>query len=65
MMLSRICCEAYMLGFKEIKILHGKGTGALKEEIRKILRTLPFVKSTKDEHEQFGGAGITVITLDV
>ncbi|MFI3314240.1 MAG: Smr/MutS family protein [Rikenellaceae bacterium] len=57
--------EAYMLGFREVKILHGKGTGALKEEIRKLLRTLPFVVSAKDEHEQFGGAGITVVTIEI
>lgn len=55
--------EAYMLGIKEVKILHGKGTGALKQEIRKLLRTLPFVVSAVDEHEQFGGAGITIVTI--
>lgn len=55
--------EAYMLGIKEVKILHGKGTGALKQEIRKLLKTLPFVVSLADEHEQFGGAGITVVTI--
>lgn len=57
--------EAIMLGISEVKILHGKGTGALKEEIRKILRVNPLVKSVRDEHEQFGGAGITVVKLDV
>ncbi|MEG1648573.1 MAG: Smr/MutS family protein [Rikenellaceae bacterium] len=55
--------EAYMLGIKEVKILHGKGTGALKQEIRKLLHTLPFVVSATDEHEQFGGSGITVVTI--
>ncbi len=56
--------EAFMLGIDQVKILHGKGTGALKEEIRRYLRTLPYVRSAVDEHVQFGGAGITVVDLD-
>ena len=46
-------------------VLHGKGTGALKEEIRSYLRTVPLVRSAKDEHEEMGGAGITVVKLDI
>ncbi len=56
--------EAFMLGIDQVKILHGKGTGALKEEIRRYLRTLPYIRSAADEHVQFGGAGITVVELD-
>jgi len=56
--------EAFMLGIDQVKILHGKGTGALKEEIRRYLRTPPYVRSAVDEHVQFGGAGITVVDLD-
>ncbi len=57
--------EAIMLGISEVKILHGKGTGALKEEIRKYLKTVDPVTSAADEDEKFGGAGITVVKLDV
>ena len=57
--------DAIMLGFNEVRILHGKGTGALKEEIRKYLRTVDLVSSVKDEHEESGGAGITVVKLDL
>ncbi len=57
--------EAVMLGVEEVKILHGKGTGALKEEIRKYLRTVDVVTRAVDEDEKFGGAGITVVSLDV
>ena len=57
--------EAIMLGFPQVTILHGKGTGALKEEVRRYLRTVPLVVSATDEHEEFGGAGITVVRLDV
>ncbi|MCL2133654.1 MAG: Smr/MutS family protein, partial [Bacteroidales bacterium] len=56
--------EAMMLGCSEVKILHGKGTGALKEEIRKVLRTIGGIKSIADEHVEFGGAGITVVVFE-
>ncbi|MFQ8826593.1 MAG: Smr/MutS family protein [Alistipes sp.] len=61
----RTSSTGVMLGFSEIRILHGKGTGALKEEIRNYLRTVPLVRSAKDEHEEMGGAGITVVKLDI
>lgn len=57
--------EAIVLGFPQVTILHGKGTGALKEEVRRYLRTVPLVTSATDEHEEFGGAGITVVKLDL
>lgn len=56
--------EAIMLGIPEVKILHGKGTGALKEEIRRYLSTVEAVISAADEDEKFGGAGITVVRID-
>ncbi len=55
--------DAIMVGVSEVRILHGKGTGALKEEIRRYLRTLPDVESAADEHVDLGGAGITVVKL--
>lgn len=56
--------QAIMLGQRRIRILHGKGTGVLKEEVRRYLRSEPMVKSAKDEHEQMGGAGITVVEFN-
>lgn len=56
--------DAIQLGIARIRILHGTGTGALKQIIRDYLRTVNGVSSFKDEHVQFGGAGITVIDLD-
>ena len=53
-----------MFGARELRILHGKGTGALKEEIRKYLYASGLVKSAKDEHVEHGGAGITVVVLE-
>lgn len=57
--------DAMMLGMGQVKILHGKGTGVLREEIRKYLRTVPGVASARDEALEFGGAGITVVEFDI
>ncbi len=56
--------EAVLCGYNKVKILHGKGTGALRTVIREYLGTIPFVKKVSDEHVQFGGSGITVVDLD-
>jgi DNA mismatch repair protein MutS2 len=56
--------EAVVVGAKELKILHGKGSGILKQMIREYLRTVDVVRSCRDEHVEFGGAGITVVILD-
>lgn len=56
--------DALMVGVGSVTILHGKGTGALKEEIRRYLRTVPEVASAVDEHADRGGAGITVVTFE-
>lgn len=55
--------DAIMVGVGTVTILHGKGTGALREEIRRYLRTVPEVERAADEHADRGGAGITVVTL--
>ena len=53
--------DAQLLGVARIRILHGTGTGALREVIRQYLRTVPGNVSFHDEHVQFGGSGITVV----
>ena len=57
--------DALMVGVGTVSILHGKGTGALKEEIRRYLRTVPEIVSAVDEHADRGGAGITIVTFDL
>ena len=57
--------DALMVGVSTVSILHGKGTGALKEEIRRYLRSVPEVASAVDEHADRGGAGITIVTFDL
>ena len=56
--------DAILVGMSRIRILHGTGTGILRQLIRQYLSTVPNVKSYRDEHVQFGGAGITVVDLD-
>ena len=56
--------DAIMLGMPSVRIIHGKGTGVLREEIQKFLRTMPGVSSVSDEHIQFGGTGVTIVTFD-
>ena len=55
--------DALLVGAPKVRILHGTGSGILRELIRQYLRTVPAVRSAHDEHVQFGGAGITVVEL--
>lgn len=55
--------DAIMLNIGSVRIIHGKGTGALRDELQKYLRTIPGVTSVRDEHIQFGGSGVTIVTL--
>ena len=56
--------DAILVGMSRVRILHGTGSGILRQLIRQYLATVPNVKKAKDEHVQFGGAGITVVDLD-
>lgn len=56
--------EALMVGAGEVRILHGKGNGILKETIRNLLKTFGGIKSFGDERVEQGGSGITVVELE-
>lgn len=56
--------DAVMVGVGSVNILHGTGTGALRQMIRQYLGTVNGVKTFRDEHIQFGGAGITVVDFE-
>lgn len=56
--------DAILCGATRLSILHGTGTGYLRQVIRQYLRTVPTVASFHDEHVQFGGAGITIVEMD-
>ncbi len=55
--------DAILVGVSRVRILHGTGTGILRQLIRQYLKTVPGVAHFQDEHVQFGGAGITVVEL--
>ena len=56
--------DAQMLGMPSVRIIHGKGTGVLREEIQKYLRTVPGVASVADEDIRQGGTGVTIVTFE-
>ena len=55
--------EGYMLGVRELRIVHGKGDGILREITRSLLRNMPAVGKMEDEHADRGGAGVTLVTM--
>ncbi len=55
--------DAVMLNVGSVRIIHGKGTGVLRDELQKYLRTVPGIASVRDEQVQFGGSGVTVVTF--
>ncbi|MCD7713576.1 MAG: Smr/MutS family protein [Prevotella sp.] len=56
--------DAILAGVSQVRILHGKGDGILRQIIRDYLATVPGVTAFRDEHVQFGGAGITVVDFE-
>ncbi|MBQ8069889.1 MAG: Smr/MutS family protein [Bacteroidales bacterium] len=56
--------DAIMLNMSSVRIVHGKGTGALRDEIQRFVKATPGVASVKDEHIQFGGTGVTIVTFE-
>lgn len=56
--------DAIQVGSERVRILHGTGTGILRQLIRSYLHSVPGVSRYHDEHVQFGGAGITVVEFD-
>ena len=61
---TRYVDDAIMLGVGEVRIIHGKGTGVLHEEIQKYLRTIPGVASVSDEDVRIGGSGVTIARFE-
>jgi DNA mismatch repair protein MutS2 len=61
--LDRFLDDALLFGLDEVKILHGKGNGVLREIVRNHTKAQSFILSTADEHMDRGGAGITVVNL--
>ena len=60
---DRFIDDALVLGYNEVSILHGRGDGILRRFIRDYLKQYNYVKSLKNEHEERGGDGITLVGL--
>jgi DNA mismatch repair protein MutS2 len=56
--------DALLVGVKDLRILHGKGNGILRQLIREYLKSMNLVKRVTDAHADRGGAGITLVELD-
>jgi len=56
--------NALMVQHRNLRILHGKGNGILRQLVRQYLATVDIVKSYRDEHIDMGGSGITVVEMD-
>ena len=57
--------NALIVRHRNLRILHGKGNGILRQLVRQYLDTVDVVKSFRDEHVEFGGSGITVVEMDL
>ncbi len=61
--LERYLDSAYYAGLPWVRVIHGKGTGKLRQGLREFLRSSPLVKSHKSGEENEGGEGVTVVKL--
>ena len=63
MLTEKFIDDALLFNARELRILHGKGDGILRQRLRELLRANPYVESVNDEHVERGGAGISIVTL--
>jgi len=61
--LDRFLHDAFVGGLYQVKVIHGKGTGTLRREVRRTLDSHPLVKSYRNGGRGEGGMGVTVVEL--
>jgi DNA mismatch repair protein MutS2 len=61
--LDRYLEKAYGAGLPFVRIIHGKGTGRMREAVRSALKESPYVSSFEEAHDNEGGAGVTIAKL--
>jgi len=62
-MLDKYLDDAFMAGLYQVRIIHGKGTGTLRQAVRKKLDEHPLVDSYRPAGYGEGGAGVTIVEL--
>jgi len=55
--------EAHRMGYRALRIIHGRGIGAQREIVRAVLSRTPFVTDFRDAPAEAGGWGATIVTL--
>jgi len=61
--LDKYLDEAFMVGLYQVRVIHGKGTGTLRQVVREQLAKHPLVKSYRPGGYGEGGAGVTMVEL--
>ena len=62
--LDKYLDEAYLSGLPFVRVIHGKGTGVLRQVVREQLATHPLVRSFQSAPPNEGGEGVTVAVLN-
>ena len=63
--LDKYLNDAFMAGLYQVRVIHGKGTGTLRLIVREQLAKHPLVKSYRPGGYGEGGAGVTIVELDL
>jgi len=62
--LDKYLNDAFVAGFYQVRVIHGKGTGTLRQMVKEYLATHPLVKSFRLAGYGEGGSGVTIVELE-